>query len=50
MHYTFTFVEMILGFFNKAPSYSDSHNLLNMSQKLPTWKGLMSAYYKYLIV
>lgn len=46
-HCTFNFVEMILGFFNKAPISSDPDNILNMSQKLSKWKGLTDAYFKY---
>lgn len=49
MHYTFTFVDTIEGFFNKTPSSSDSGNILNRFQKLSTWEGLTSAYEKYLI-
>lgn len=44
MHCTFTFADMILQFFNKTPSSSDSGNISNMFQKLSTWNGLTSAY------
>lgn len=44
MHCTLTFVDLILEFFNKALSSSDSRSILNMLQKLSTLKSLMNAY------